>query len=225
MTGIDWKKAAGLIGLMAILLWLWDTPIVYPLRVLVVFFHELSHGLMAVITGGRVDFIALHPAEGGVTWVGGGNRFLTLSAGYLGSMVWGAILLLASMKPARAAVVNRLLAVLILLVTLAWVRPMLGFGWVFGAVAGLGLAFAAGRLSSNGNALVLRVIGLTSCLYALFDIKSDIFDRPGRTSDAVLLAEMTGIHAFIWGGFWLLLSATAAGFAVWTVCRKSSVRS
>ena len=38
---------------------LWDTFVVYPFRLFVVFLHEISHGLAAVATGGRIVSIGL----------------------------------------------------------------------------------------------------------------------------------------------------------------------
>ena len=44
---------------------LWDTFVVYPFRVFVVFLHEISHGLAAVATGGSIVSIGLSFDEGG----------------------------------------------------------------------------------------------------------------------------------------------------------------
>jgi len=51
---IDWTEMAGLLITLVAILFLWNTWVVYPLKILVVFFHELSHGLMAVVTGGSI---------------------------------------------------------------------------------------------------------------------------------------------------------------------------
>ena len=67
----------------------WDTIIIYPLKILTVFFHELSHALAAIVTGGKVLEIVLVPEQGGHCLIAGGNGFLVSSAGYLGSLIWG----------------------------------------------------------------------------------------------------------------------------------------
>ena len=75
-------------------LWLlWDTVLIYPLKVFVVLLHEISHGAMAILTGGQIDRIVLDPYQGGACYCPGGSAFLTLSAGYLGSLAWGGLLL------------------------------------------------------------------------------------------------------------------------------------
>ncbi|MCY4180823.1 MAG: M50 family metallopeptidase, partial [Litoreibacter sp.] len=43
-----------LLSLITALFALWQTPLVFPLKLTVVYLHALSHGLAAVLTGGRV---------------------------------------------------------------------------------------------------------------------------------------------------------------------------
>ncbi|MEQ9673608.1 MAG: M50 family metallopeptidase, partial [Roseovarius indicus] len=70
-----------LVGLIALL---WQTPVVMPLKLLVVFLHELSHAVATVLTGGSVVGMSLDPMQGGSVTARGGWRFVILSAGYLG---------------------------------------------------------------------------------------------------------------------------------------------
>lgn len=196
---------AGLTAYLVVLWVLWPTVAVYPLKVFVVFLHELSHALAAVATGGRVEAITLDWREGGATWVQGGNAFLMLSAGYLGSLLWGlALLAIARSKPRRAAPTIQALGVLTLLITLFFVRG--AFGILFGFLFGAALLLAGRRLGTDAAVVVLSVLGLTSALYALLDIRSDIIARPGSPSDAAMLAQLTGIPTLFWGGLWATLA-------------------
>ncbi|MDD3146729.1 MAG: M50 family metallopeptidase, partial [Candidatus Riflebacteria bacterium] len=68
-------------------LYFWDSMLVLPIKYLTVFFHELSHGLAAVLTGGSIVRIEVNANLGGVCWTAGGIRFIVISAGYLGSLV------------------------------------------------------------------------------------------------------------------------------------------
>ena len=77
---------------------LWQTPIVTPLRILVVFFHELSHAIATIATGGRVVEMSITAMEGGHVLSLGGNRFLTLGAGYTGSLLIGVALVLLAVR-------------------------------------------------------------------------------------------------------------------------------
>ena len=53
---------------------------------------------------------------------------------------------------------------------------------------------------------------MTSCLYAILDIKSDVLDRSHLRSDARMLSEVTGIPTEVWGGLWILI---AIGLTLW----------
>jgi hypothetical protein len=210
------RRTELLLGIAAfyIALWLlWATPVVFPLKLFVVLLHELSHALAAVATGGTIDRILLEANQGGATYTRGGNAFLILSAGYLGSLLCG--LLLIELAGARARVARSaliVLAITLLAVAALFVRNL--FGFVFTLIAGVVLLVCARKLGSRGIALVLMMLGLTSALYALLDIRSDILSRPGLESDAHMLANMTGIHTLIWGFLWIGVAAVASFFAL-----------
>jgi hypothetical protein len=210
LARIRWSEVAGLLAIAAVILALWDTPVVYPLKILVVFFHELSHGLMAVLTGGEIREIEVVAAQGGHCITAGGSRIMTLTAGYLGSMVWGGVILLIAARTRFDRPLMAALAVMLVTITLLFVRPFAGFGFGFGCAAACALALMSAFLPARACDLVLRVIGLTNCLYAIADIKSDVLDRPELRSDAAMLAEITHMPTVVWGVVWISL-ATIGG--------------
>jgi hypothetical protein len=61
-------------------------------------------------------------------------------------------------------------------------------------------------LAEKYNDFILRVIGLTSILYAPLDIYSDTISRHQLESDAYLLAEHTGGTTLLWGSVWIIIS-------------------
>jgi len=208
------RKITFLVGFAAYFsaIWyLWDTPAVYPLKVFVVLLHEISHAMVAVATGGTIERIVLDPNQGGACYCPGGNAFLTLSAGYLGSLAWGALLISAGqMKRINSRWVTGAVGVLVVGLTLAYVRSAFGFwfGLAFGSVLFLG----AVRLSAAVNQGILLTLGLTSCLYAILDIKSDVLDRPELQSDAAMLGDLTGINTVVWGALWITVAVLASGW-------------
>ena len=208
------RKITFLIGFAAYFsaIWyLWDTPVVYPLKVFVVLLHEISHAMVAVATGGTIDKIVLDPNQGGACYCPGGNAFLTLSAGYLGSLAWGGLLVSAGqMKRINSRWVTGAVGLLVIGLTLAYVRSSFGF-W-FGLAFGSVLVLGAVRLSVAVNQGILLTLGLTSCLYAILDIKSDVIDRPDLRSDAAMLSELTGIDTVVWGGLWIVIAVLASAW-------------
>jgi hypothetical protein len=208
MTKRSQRKLRFLAGftLFFVTLWfLWETPVVYPLKIFVVLLHEVSHAMVAVATGGYVERITLDPMQGGACHCPGGNAFLTLSAGYLGSLVWGGLMLTAARTSRlKAEWVTGLIGGLVIGLTLLYVRN--GFGFAFGLLFGLAMIAVARKLGDAVNRPLLLTLGLTSALYAILDIKSDVLDRPEVRSDAFMLAEITGVPTLIWGVVWISLA-------------------
>ena len=100
---MNWVKGhLQLIALTLIVAFLWSWPVMVPLKILVVFFHEISHGIAAVVTGGEIVSISISADQGGEAWTRGGSRFVTLSAGYLGSLLIGIVLLLCGDQIGKA---------------------------------------------------------------------------------------------------------------------------
>jgi len=192
------------LGLAAVVLLFWGSFVVYPFRLFVVFLHEISHGLAAVATGGRIVSIGLSVDEGGVCLTRGGWPFLILNAGYVGSLMWGALFLLLGGRRTRARSVVGVIGALTLAVTLVYVRTW--FGLLYGLAAAVLLLGVATRLRPAVSEFLLAALGATSCLYAIWDVASDVLLRHSGQSDAAALARLTGVPAVLWGVAWIALS-------------------
>jgi hypothetical protein len=203
------------IGLVA--LFFWDSGLVYPLRVFVVFLHEISHGLAAVLTGGRIVAIGLTFDEGGVCITEGGSRFLILNAGYLGSLFWGALFLVLSARTRASREITGFVGVFVLVVTLLYVRSWFGFG--YGLLTGAALVWAAVKLPRDVVDDLLQTIGVVSCLYAVWDVGSDVLGREVPGSDASALGLLTRIPGVFWGLAWIALSLVVVFLALRLVAR------
>lgn len=201
------RSWAALLGMVVLLAFFWSSPLLFPLRILVVFFHELGHAAAAVLTGGSLVEISLRPNEGGLARTLGGNVFLILNAGYLGSLVTGLVLLLGARRQALARGIVGLLGLVLLGSSLFYVRPLLSFGFLFGSLIGLGI-FALGiKAPPWAASWFLRFIGLFSVFYALLDIRDDVLSGSGgASSDAGQLAALTGVPSLVWGLGWILAS-------------------
>jgi len=218
-ANVNWKVLASLAGIVVVVALVWNTRVVYPLKILVVFFHEMSHGLAALLTGGSVVRIDVVAAEGGLCVTMGGSRFVTLSAGYLGSLLWGGLILLLSARTRLDRGVSVVLGGILVLTALLFVRPFAGFGFLFGLLSGVALVGIGLLLPEAVNDYLLRVVGLTSCLYAVLDIKSDILDRPELRSDAAMLGDLTGLPTVFWGVLWIAVAVVAALYFLLVACK------
>lgn len=198
------KQILIIAGLMAAIFLLWNYPVLYPLKLLVVFFHESSHALMTVATGGSVETLVIDPMQGGHVISVGGDRFLTLSAGYLGSLVWGVVIYLIAVRTRLDKAMMILLGVIVIAIAVFFIREM--FALAFAGVTGVILILMGWKLPMEVNDLVLRVIGMTNMIYVPYDIYSDTIARSELASDAFMLAEEFGGATWLWGGVWLVVS-------------------
>ncbi len=203
----------------AALLFFWNSPVLIPLKILIVLFHELSHALMTIVTGGEVVSMTLSGDQGGAVLSRGGNRFLTLSAGYLGSLAFGCVLYLLARGSNLDALWSGLLAVVLALTAFIFVRNVFGFGFSLGAAIALGLLARFGGASAND--IVLKTVGLASMLYVPADIVSDTLSRSHLRSDARMLAEEFGGFTQMWGVLWLIIAIIAIATTLYVGWHRS----
>ncbi|KDN42818.1 hypothetical protein RSAG8_06572, partial [Rhizoctonia solani AG-8 WAC10335] len=89
---------------------LWHIPgartLINPLKLFTIGWHELCHMAAAIFTGGRITSISIDPNTGGCTRVEGGHPPTILAAGYIGSTLLGAGLVVASWDTLAAKIAS-----------------------------------------------------------------------------------------------------------------------
>ena len=206
------KQNWRLILMVIAIILLWNTPVLIPLKILIVFFHELSHGVAALVTGGRIESISISPQQGGVTITRGGNLFLITSAGYIGSLLIGVLLFLVAVKNRVDRAVMFGLGAMLLVVAALYMREL--FALAITVVIGAAMIASAKYLPERVNDTGLQLIGLSSMIYVPLDILSDTILRSNLRSDAYSLAQQVGGATVIWGAIWLAISLAVIWFAV-----------
>lgn len=181
--------------------YLWLTPVLHPLKIFVVFIHETGHALATVLTGGRVVSMVVTPMESGYVQPQGGNPLLIAAAGYVGSAVFGGLMLSLSGRRLWTRRIFGGLAVLFGGVTLAFVRN--AFGLAFGLITAVVFAFLAWK-RLPGDHYIIDVLAVMSSLYALYDL-GDFLQHRAKT-DADILASITGVPALAWAIIWSVIS-------------------
>jgi hypothetical protein len=194
-----------LCGVLAIAFW--NSWAVYPLKLLVVVLHESGHALATWAVGGRVDGMAIDRFQGGRTMsrIPGGllPGMVVASAGYVGSTVFGATILVAAARARSGKGVLTVLAVLLGIALVVWVRDP--FTALFLACTILGLALLARVLPDPLSRAAAVFLGVFAAAYALWDIRDDLFGFHGGT-DADILAHATGIPALVWAVLWAAIA-------------------
>ena len=205
------------IVLAIIALFFWDTLAVLPVKLMTVFFHEFSHALATVLTGGKVYGLGLHLNQGGETLSVGGIRIIVLSAGYLGSLLWGSGILLLSLKKGINRGLTIALGILMTIVTMVWMRTFDSVAITLSIAAFL--IFISLKLKEQYCSIIIKTISLISCFYVVFDIKDDLLDRSVSISDASRISQMIFpplLHTaggYIIGLLWFVIAI----FVLWKV--------
>lgn len=172
--------------------------------------HEMSHGLMAVAFGGRIIQIQIDPQIGGFCqytmqpsfW----GQFMTASAGYLGSLFWGSLILVLAVKSIKDKYITLIIGLVLLGLSYFVLQSGEAFGTAITAGFGIFMLVAVKYFSPVFHDLWLKFIGITSCVYVILDIKDDLIDRTNIGSDADQIASLTRFPSLFVGVFWMLLA-------------------
>ncbi len=200
----------GILAFIAILcFFLWDTEIVYPIKLFVVLTHEISHGLAAILSGGKIQAVQINEYLGGECISEGGSKLFIAASGYLGSFVFGAVLFLSAYNKRLAIWSCTIISIILLLFTANFMYG--GIGIALSMMYTVLLFLSPRFFKPVANTYLLKVLGLVSILYVLIDIKEDLLTLRIQPSDAQLLADMTGIPSYVYGFVWLIISVLALG--------------
>lgn len=221
---LDFGRVALLLLLLGGSWYFWDSPVLWPLKLLVVMMHESGHALATLLVGGSVDRIHLAANESGLCLsripTGVFNQIAVYSAGYVGSAVAGALLLLATFRfQARRWVLG---AAGVWLAVMGVLYAGDAFTLMFCVGTAVVMALCARFLPAGAvDALNLFLAAFTA-LYVLFDLRDDLWNSAVRAqSDAALLAQLTWVPSIVWAALWSLLSVGLLGlFAYWSMHAK-----
>src|SRR3954467_5103644 len=117
----------------------------YPFRIFVTFIHEGGHAIAALLTGNSVSSMSVSPNASGETYTTYGGLFsevLISSAGYIGAMSFGALLLVLIRKTIQARIVLLASGLFIFALTMifGFIKPL----WSFSGLAGIPFTVLAG---------------------------------------------------------------------------------
>ena len=204
--------------------------LLYPLRLFVTFVHESGHALAALIAGGGVVSLAVSPDGSGLTKSVGGSIFTVWffsSAGYLGTTLFGALLLqLGRVKRIQNAGRAMLYAcALAMLAIMVWVRDP------FTLVTGLGIAgifwFLARKASPRVAEFIAMFLAVQCSLNALVDLKTLVListRSPEAFSDAQNMHQMYLLPVAFWAILWAVMAVVILSVSLWSYLRATSKR-
>ena len=170
-----------------IFLFFWDWTFLVPFKVFVVSLHEISHAMGALMTGGSVHEIVISWNESGITRTSGGNFLAIASAGYVGSIIWGSLLLYSSLQNKMPRINSVLTGIVILYFTLSYFESLEITIFFLGLLWGFIFLISCFFFLKINRFLLFFMGGLTS-LYAVYDL-GDFFRGDVLKTDAGIIAK------------------------------------
>ena len=193
-----------IIIITAIIFWVmlnyvpYGTYVIFPINLFVTFLHELGHAIFAIITGGHVHVVHIQSTGAGYADISEGFRPLILLGGYIGSALFGNLLLYIGLYKPKTSIFALCIIIAMLLFTAIW-----WFSSVFTSI--LLFAFSAGAIvmskkSKSSVANLLIVIGTASLINIIMDYNS------GPSSDLAKFTQLVPIFPqAVWAVVWLII--------------------
>jgi hypothetical protein len=227
LAGQDQKERVTLLaGIALASILLWQTAIgsllLYPFTILSTWFHEMGHGIAAMLTGRGFERLlifadgsgvaqSLGPADGyGVT------DALIAASGPLGPAIAGALLIVASRSPTATRNALAVLGAALIVSTLIWVRSPTG--WLVLPALGTAIVLLALRGSLPWRRFVIQLLGVQACIsvWRQFDY---LFSPGGsvggelQRSDTGAIADVLILPYWFWGA---VISAAILAMLWWS---------
>ncbi len=205
----------------------WQMPyaniFLYPFKLFVTTIHEACHALVARLTGGNVQMISIAPDESGLTLTAGGIRPLISMAGYLGTAVFGGLLIWWGKRPHDARFILQSIGTVILALTVFY-----GGGGIFSFVSmliiGAGILWVSRKASDTACHMFLLMLAVQTTLNSVLDIQTLflVSVMGGQHSDAKNMEGMTGIPAIVWSLLWGVIALAILTYSLWASYRPQA---
>ncbi|MCL1076820.1 M50 family peptidase [Parashewanella spongiae] len=164
------------------------------------FFHELSHAIAAILTGGEVSRIQLFINGAGLCFSLGGIAVVIAFSGYFGAPIFG--FLLYKLSKVTSNTYSKYLSIsmlaIISLVLILWSRDLLTI--LILIVLGFSFFLSLKYLNTKWLKYFFKLFGMSIMLNGISSVVTLL--NVGRQGDAYSLAQMTWIPALVWVLIW-----------------------
>lgn len=222
------KQNLYLMGALILVVALHNIPILnflaYPFNLMGTWIHEMGHGMMAELMGGDFDKLVINSDSSGYArfnraGVGTFGQTMIASAGYMGTSVFGALMLYFRKRERFVMGFSFFLGLFMIFSLVIYIRSWTG--WFFGVPFSLLLIFI-GSKKSDLNLFFYNFLAGMIALNAMISINV-LFKIPDRNQmngmtirhDAAVVSDLLIFPPWFWAGLWLLLSLALFVGALW----------
>lgn len=182
---------------------LWDSFLIYPVKMLSVMIHETFHALTTLLTGGKISSINIDFNLGGKIETEFGSSILISLSGYFGSLFVGLLFFKLSQNEKLFRFFIYSLSIMILIV-LANSNPNADYIFISLLIISF-LIFIAVFINNNYFQFLIRFLGLVSMIYVLIDLKNDLLND-FYVSDAKILSDIINVNSFLIALVWIFVT-------------------
>jgi len=168
------------------------------------FFHEISHGLAALLTGGSIHSITLNFNGAGLCTTRGGSAFIIAFSGYAGSALWGLLIysVAATVSKSSAKLMVGIMVAMLAATLLLWARDVSTI-----IILIVLLLMYALPLYKSLWFSVTSFIQLVGIFVLLDAIRSPLYLLDGRDlGDGASLASHTWLPEIFWVALWFIIA-------------------
>lgn len=213
------KQLLFLFGFGLITFIVWQFPfgriIFYPFTILGTWFHEMGHGLTAMLLGGRFVELVIFPDASGYAkfttdlFLGGIGQALVAMGGPVGPTIAGSILIISTKKIKFGRIAMFLLGFFMVISVIFWIRSFIGILII--SALGILIIFISLKGSDKLQVLSLQFLGVQAIMSLYLSI--DYLFSPGGnvggssfTSDTSIIAKYLLLPHWFWAVIILALS-------------------
>lgn len=207
------EQRAGLLVVIGLVsLFLWQTAIgsilLYPFTILTTWFHEMGHGLAALLIGAEFEHLLIYADGSGQAQlrIPDQSRLapaLVAAGGPLGPPLAGAGFILASRTARASRAAHAILGAGLIISCLVWVRS--GIGLVVLMPMGVALLALAWKGPREWSRLAIQVLGIQAAI-STWQHLGYLFSQGGvvgglaHRSDTQAIADALLLPYWFWGG-------------------------
>ena len=230
----DQRRRVGLlagIALASVLLWQTSlgSLLLYPFTILATWFHEMGHGLAAMLTGRGFERLQIFADGSGVAESlrpADGYRLtdaLIAASGPVGPAIAGALLIIASRSSTATRNALAVLGTALIVSTLIWVRSLTG--WLVLPALGISIVLLALRGPVPWQRFVIQLLGVQACIsvWQQFDY---LFSPGGNVggqlqrSDTAAIADVLLLPYWFWGASISAAILALLSWSFWIAFRR-----
>lgn len=221
------RKKLALVVIIFITIFTWQLPfgsyVLYPFTILGTWFHEMGHGLMAMILG--AEFIRLElfyngsglAVHSGNVLFGNIGRAMVAAAGPIGPTIAGALFIIGSRNDSAVRILLFSLAIIMILSVVLYVRTW--FGALFILIFAVILFYFAMKAKEDNRRLMLQFLGIQA-FASLYLSLGYLFSSGGEVggssymSDTAVIADKLFLPHWFWAGAIIIFSLSIMIYSI-----------